>query len=350
MLATIINGNYENILEKIVSVNEKDQEFILSIRYLVEINNIELLELIFEHKSMTVHSDKKLVSLAAESTLEIFKLFTPLYDLEFPHEEHPLVKACSVGKADIVKFIIEQIRNGYLKTDDMHKLKSLAIKIAARKGYVSVLLLLCKTREHVHNAVGGLLTNGNHKQVPRMMVHPEIDFSTNDFELLKLCSMYTVELIQISRHKSVYNKYDKLPADYYRHVVDASKANFDKTHQYLRKKHTDNVRDTANNILTGAKSAGYNTKKPSILKLLPKDTNTITKDVIKRNTKFVNNVDNGLPPIYPYQHPLHEISKRLHKSARTGEDIRDMVTSVHKYHKQDYDRSIRDRKLDNFVL
>lgn len=311
MLATIIKGDHEKILDKISNVSEKDQDFILSIRYLVETNNVELLRLIFDNKSVVSLGDLKVVSLAAESSLEIFKMFKPLFDKEFHFETHPLINACATGNTQVVKYIVNRIRNGDIESNDPHKLKELAIKIASRKGYVSVLLQLCKTREHVHHAISGLISNGNHKEVPRMLVHPEVDFSTNDFELLKLCSVFTVELLQISRHKSVYENYNKLPADYYRNAVDASKQQFQNGHGLMQHKHKMNVKRTSAKINTSAKSGVHE---------------------------------------YSIFHPLHEISNRYHKSARTANDIKDMVTSVHYYHKPEHVRQMYSMKLDKFVL
>jgi hypothetical protein len=330
MLATIIKGDYEDILNKISWVDENDQDFIISIRYLVEKNNVELLQIIFDSKSVMKFGDKKVVSLAAESSVEVFELFEALFDHEYHFETHPLISACSTGNTKVVKIIIDHIRNGRLNTNDPKKLKELAIKIAARKGLISVLMLLCKTHEHVHNAISGLISNGNHKQIPRMLSHPELDFSTNDFELLKLCSLYVVELIEISRHKSVYENYDKLPADYYRKAVDAAKKKFIKSNKLMRDQHTKKVKETANGIFTGAAN------RTIYLSDIPAGTQEPTFTPVRDE--------------WPEEHPLHEITQRYHRSAMTNEDIKTMVTGVHMHHRHDFERQIRDQKLEKFVL
>jgi hypothetical protein len=240
---------------------------------------------------------------------------------------------------------------------------------------------LCKTKGHVHNAIASLITNGNHRQIPRMLSHPEIDFSHNDFELLKLCSIYIVELMEISRHKSIYENYDRLPADYYRHIVDASKTKFEKTHELMQVKHKANVKRTAGLILTGARTGGPPSSKPLLtteeLEKLraaqSKDTLILDTRKIKKTSRplFINH-DSEKESFYEKDEPnlehefakrskksvktgehvnlLHEITQRFHKSAKTSDDVKQMVHGVHRYHKHDFDRELRDRKLHKFVL
>lgn len=374
LLSVIIEGDFEKILDRIVTSNETDHDFILAVRYLVETRNIETLKLIFENKSIAKMNDRKCVTLAAESTVEIFKMFSPLFNHTFPVESHPLVMACSSGSIEMVKTITSLIRQGKLPTEDVAKLKDFAIKVSARKGRVAVLMELCKTRQQVHNAVASLITNGNHRQIPRMLSHPEIDFSENNFELLKLCSTHIIELMEISRHRTVYENYNSLPADYYRHVVDASKLKFDKHVRAMQLKHKANVKRTAGLILTGARSAGPSrtTKiltREELVKLKTggsKDTNyrgpTMRVPImVKTDNSDTKEKDDILEHEFQkrtkksartgiHLNHLHEITQKFKKSEKTDSDIKEMVTGVHMYHRHDYDRELRDRKLDKFML
>lgn len=372
LLSTVIDGDFEAILDRLSDVTESDQEFVIAVRYLVETRNKETLELFFENKSLVKMNDKKCVTLAAESTLEIFKMFKPMYDTTFPVETHPLISACSTGKTEIVEYIVSLIKGGKLKSPNPQQLKDFAIKVAARKGYVSILMILCKTKLHVHNAIAALVTNGNHKQIPRMLSHPEIDFSDNDFELLKLCSAYIVELMEISRHRTVYDNYARLPADYYRHAVDASKIKFEKARKEMRLKHMANVNRTTSLILTGSKSDVPKNIKPllPLTELKRLRSKKLPEDVVVQQKQVVTST----PRIEKYSEEVnvleHEFNKRTKRSARTGthvdllhdttqkynrsskskDDLKELVQGVHDYHKHDFEREMRDRKLDKFVL
>lgn len=387
LLKTIIDGNFEDIVETLGKAKESDQDFILAIRYLVETQNYHALELVFEQKNAAKMSDKKVVTLAAEGSLEIFKIFRSMYDERFTVEAHPLIAACAVQNTQIVKYIVSLIKKGKLATDEPHKLKDLAIKISARKGNVVILKLLCKTQVHIHNAIATMLTNGNHAKVPRLLDHPALDFSVNDFELLKLCSPYIVELMEISRHKSVYSKYDDLPADYYRHVVDASKAKFEKNHGLMKRKHISKVRRTSEMILTGAVAGGQpirqgNAAKKIQLLFKKKFQTNPPADEYVDGVEPVNNVGEfnkrtnksvktGAPVKFVTtdnldKEPIGKFAKREVKSATTGalskientfrtsactaDDIQAMITGVHLYHKKDFEREMHDKKLHKFEI
>jgi hypothetical protein len=375
LLTTIVSGDMKDVLKQLSDTDESDQDFILAVRYLVEIKSFRALELIFREKDIKKVIDKKVVTLAAAGPLKIFKMFEHLFGESFSVQNHPLITACATDNMQLVKFIVGEVREGNFKTDDPHKLKEVAIKISARKGNIVNLKLLCKTRGHVDDAIAIMLTNGNHHKVPRLLGHPEVDFSVNDFELLKLCAPFIVELMEISRHKSVYSKYDELPADYYRHIVDAAKAKFERKHNDIKSQYEKKILHSSSMIMKTASHMSKEEQDELVKKL---------RSVIDTGSRvYFHNIAKdespggpvNLLPEYPNRRyrmaatgshaknitgePNHS---RVTKSARTGAleniisqykksgDLQEMVTSVHLHHKPDYKREIKSKKLDKFEL
>lgn len=371
LLTTIVSGDMKDVLKQLSDTDESDQDFILAVRYLVETKNVEALEIIFKDKDIEKVVDKKVVTLAAAGPLKIFKMFKHLFGESFSVQHHPLITACSTDNMELVKFIVSKVRDGHFKTDDPHKLKDVAIKMSARKGNIVNLKLLCKTRGHIHDAIAIMLTNGNHHKVPRLLNHPEVDFSVNDFELLKLCAPFIVELMEISRHKSVHSNYDDLPADYYRHVVDAAKAKFERKHNHLKSEYEKKILHSSSMIMKTSSSISKEEQEKLIKKL--------RKTIDTGSRVYFHNIAKdespggpvNLLPEYPHRrnrmaatgsHVRKPNHGRVTKSARTGAleniitkfkasgDVQEMVTSVHMHHKPDYKREMKSKKLDKFEL
>lgn len=336
LLTAIINNELTGITKALQETDVKSQEFTVALRYVVETRDAETLELMFENKSIADVDDKKILLLAAEGTLKIFKKFKHLFKEPFAIEAHPLIHACAVENTEVVKFIVNGLRRSESIKDEvtnqysfeklgmfppisntsnpLEDLIILAIKISARRGCVSILNILCNTRRHVHNAIASMLTNGKHQCVPYMLSNQYLDFADNNFELLKLCSLHITILMEISRHHTVCNAYDKLPADYYRHAVDAAKVNFEKRVEREKKKHVDRVRRTTSLVLTKAKP-----------------------DSRKHKSARTG-------------HHLTDVINHYHTSNQTESDLTTLVTGIHIDHQSSHNRLLREKQLDSFII
>lgn len=336
LLNAIINNELFGILKAIKETNVKSQEFTIALRYVVETRNAETLSLMFQNKSIADIDDKKIILLAAEGPLKIFKKFKHLFKESFAIEAHPLIHACAVENTEVVKFIVNGLRGSerikdketnqynFIKlglfppisntSNPLEDLISFAIKISARRGCVSILNILCNNRKHVHNAIASMLTNGKHHCVPYMLSNPELDFAHNNFELLKLCSLHIGVLMNISRHHTVCDAYDKLPADYYRHAVDAAKLDFQKRIEREKNKHVDKVRRTTSLVLTNAKPESRKHKSART------------------------------------GHHLSDVINHYHASNKTESDLTTLVTGIHIDHKGGHERLLREKNLVNFRI
>lgn len=363
LITALVRGDMEKVLDRVCGIDEKDHEFFLTVRYLVEIQDEESLKIVFTKKSMKKYGDTKAVSLAAMGSLKIFKLFKPLYDVDYTIQGHPLLSACSTGNAQIVEYMIPLIRKGKFPVKNPKDLKKASIKIAARRGNIRIIKSLCKDndREGIHSAVSIMITNGQHRKIPRLLDHPAIDFSHNDFELLRACSPYVVELFEIARHKSVYSNYDKLTPEYYKLVVDAARQKFNHDREQVQKHHEKKVLETCKMIHTGANTGEFTGVRDDVknffLYMAEKPVNMVS-EFNKRDRKsaatgdHVNHVSefNTRDMKSAATGALHDIQTAFNRSAKTADDIQAMVTGVHLHHKPQCTREMRKKNLEKFEL
>jgi hypothetical protein len=314
----------------------------------VERNNVGAVKHIVETKDLEKYSDKKLVSLAAGGSVEMFKLLKgSMWKLKFDTHVHPLVVAAGMGNTAVVQLVNDNMKEGKFYVGNGVEVREAAIKMASRKGSVSTLMLLCKNREHIHNAFRGLVSNGHTNKATRLMAHSNIDFSYNKFELLILCSPYIDELFAIARHKSVIDKYDSLPDDYYRIIADASKEGWEERKSHMDKHYKKMVGATATAILTGAKmyvpvvgaanSSIVSLKHPHVYSL-----NTVTQHI---------NYPKYTPGNHVYAHKsamsgADVVDGQHHKPSRN--DVRTAVKMVNDHYSDFHHKAMKARKLDKY--
>lgn len=136
---------------------------------------------------------------------------------EFNSEYHPIITACSVGNYDVVKFIVDWIRDGdgamyLLKSMDLEKLKRNVIIQAAMSNSVSICKLVAIKYEQKVLAFNTLISYGHIDGAKRFV--SELDFTNNDFELLKVCAPYPDLLEVVMGSESLQPYRNDMPTVY----------------------------------------------------------------------------------------------------------------------------------------
>lgn len=146
-------------------------------------------------------------------------------------QKHPLVIAARVGNRVVVKEIVEWIRkdDNVKYIADPMKVKDLALTMAARGGHVAIANLLIKDQKHAHKAIVELVMNGHVDKVKRFAASNKVDFSANNFELLRLCAPYPSVLNYVMRHPSVVKYKDNMPTEYSHIAMVAAEDNYHST-------------------------------------------------------------------------------------------------------------------------
>jgi len=234
------------------------------VRYLVQTQQMNVLQNIFKEIEIENYVDNKILRVATGSTVPIFKMFRHLFHNDMDVSIHPLIGACLNDNLPLVVYIKRLIRSKTMGSNDNVRLRDMAIRIASQKGNVAIVKQLCKTPQHMHDSISIMIDTGHHSKIVRFLDSKIVDFSINNFEILKKCSSYIRELLQIVRHKSILRNYHRLPADFYRHIVDASKADFGERQQNTLLEQHYRIADTASKIRFTPSSGKHNIKNHNI--------------------------------------------------------------------------------------
>lgn len=151
-----------------------------------------------------------------------------------PPQKNPLVIAARVGNRIVSKYIVDWIRKGNI-IDDPTVVKDLALKMAARGGHIAIANLLITDQDHAHQVVAGLIVNGHVEKVKRFAANKKVDFSANNFELLRLCAPFPSVLNYVMRHPSIVQHKDNMPTEYSHIAMVAAEDNYHDTVDLVEK-------------------------------------------------------------------------------------------------------------------
>jgi hypothetical protein len=215
--------------------------YVYSVRYALNTKDPEMLEYLLELAPPDHIFDPDTISASVHTGHIDFFIKMIGVDMNglkstFTVHNHPLVIASRIGNRDVVEFIVNWIRTTkarHLKNADA--IKTMSLKMAARGGHVSIANLLITKQQHAHDVVAGLITNGHVERVKRFANHKLVDFTANNFELMRICAPYPKVLNYIMRHPSLTAIKDNMPTEYSRIAMMAAQDHFHDTVDMVEK-------------------------------------------------------------------------------------------------------------------
>lgn len=228
---SIQRGDLEKVADTfgIVSEDTRSPAYVYAVRSAISMRDFQMLEYLLRAVNMDDYMfDVDTISVSAMHDIKIFEMVIGLWNqgltLEFPVHKHPLVVASRIGNHKVAAFVVDWIRT----TEAVHVkepvvLKDFALKMAARGGHVSIANMLITKSSHANEVVATLLANGHIDQVKRFANNKFVDFSANNFELLKLCAPHPTLLHFVMRHPSLSESAYNLPTEYSQIAMMAAK-------------------------------------------------------------------------------------------------------------------------------
>lgn len=194
-----------------IGYNPTSPAYVYSIRYALNVKDHEMLKYLLQIAPLAHKFDPDTIA-ASVMTMNplMFKdmIGHTAVGLQntFTVHNHPLVIASRIGNVEVAKFIIEWIRKTNARyVENADAIKTMSLKMAARGGHVAIANMLITKPQHAHDIIAGLITNGHVDAVQRFSAHQLVDFTANNFELMRLCAPYPKILNQIMRHPSLVN-------------------------------------------------------------------------------------------------------------------------------------------------
>lgn len=229
------HGDIAKVAEYVgyIQDNPHSPAFVYAIRYAIGINDMQLFTYLLsaiDCDDYVFDTDTIIASIMSENVEYFTRLIgkdgVGLQTKVIP-KKHPLVVAARVGNMAVVKQIVDWVRkdNNIRFISDPALVKYLTLKMAARGGYVAIANLLIINKEQAHGVVIELIANGHIDKVKRFAISDKVDFSANNFELLRLCAPYPLVLNCIMRHPSMVKIKDNMPTEYSRIAMTAAEDN-----------------------------------------------------------------------------------------------------------------------------
>jgi hypothetical protein len=204
---------------------KNNQEILLALRIAIQQKNVEIVKLFDEVFNLDI-KDKRTVSLAAESSLEIWEIFASkpsVLKVPYCKNTHPLTVAFRAGNYDVARWLKRWADEGGGVSTEY---KVHALYEAAEQGHVNVCKLYTVSEKYMAVVIKSLVKNGHADKVVEFVKNPHTDFSYNNFEMLTTCAAYFNAMCAILRHPSVQSKINDLP-DYYKKANEACRTDWD---------------------------------------------------------------------------------------------------------------------------
>jgi hypothetical protein len=187
--------------------------------------------------------DPDTVRAASLKSVDVFKAIVGdnghcLVNNKFPVVEHPLITSIASGNEPVAKFVIEWIRSGGVRyIDDVVSLKRQAVLAACTTNLVSIVEMLSTDKEVLVEVFKNLILIGHIDSAKHIATtDTRLDFSENDFQLLRVCAPFPSLLQEVVKSKSLEQFEKAMPTVYSQIVMDTMKERHKKTKSNVRKK------------------------------------------------------------------------------------------------------------------
>ncbi len=212
-----LRGDFQALKEYIEgdTFKRQNQEILLAVRIALQRNENEIVKYFDEMFNMAI-KDVKVIGLAAEANLKIWKLFEEkptTWQVKYNKHNHPLVVASRSGNYDVAK----SLRMWIKKHPDVvpETIVDHSVYEAAEMGHVEICKLYTISDSYMSLVISALVRNGHANKVKCIVRTPTTDFSYNNFEMLRTCDAHFDAMCAILRHPSVDSKIDQLE-DYFK--------------------------------------------------------------------------------------------------------------------------------------